>query len=303
MTLPTNHKKIQIKNHKNPLSTENILSELSFVWKKYNLKTITKIFAKRYAQNIPKTTLQLQLENMKLLTAESLSKEDTLKHYDIDEHNLFLVYEALEKKARVSGIDIEYADISTFSEDEYYKNEHADDPEHVKHAETARSDGKILLLEKDIEKAGGITGRMYDLLHLAFGHMVQWSSNDTAMLLTREESWAIGYRNHDTSPDRVIDMMSFYELEAGMQGVEALRQILDGMTFSEDQKERITQYFANYVYCDSSYIIQHYRGNHESFQKFWKFGQPIPPRIPLPIVENFIQRHAVEIGLIRDKQK
>ncbi len=133
--------------------------------------------------------------------------------------------------------------------------------------------------------------------------MVQWSSDDHKLLLTKEEAWAIGYRNHEDSPDCVLDMMSLYEFEAGMQGVEALHQVLDRMTIPEDQKEKILQYFVDYVYGDRDYIIQHYRGNHESFQKFWKFGQDIPPRQTLPAVDSFIERSAVEIGLIRDTEK
>jgi hypothetical protein len=255
----------------------------------------------RYSQIFSKTTLQQEMENSKLPTAEFLSRIETFEKYDIDERLLFLIYIELEKKAIASGISVEYADITGFSEDDYYENHHAE-PDHKKHAETARSDGKNLLLEKNIDKAGGIQGRMYDLMHLAFGHMVQWSSEDSKLLLTREEAWSIGYRNHETSPDRVVDMMSFYEFEAGMQGIEALRQVLDKMSIIEDQKDRILQYFIDYVYCDSSYIIQHYRGNHESFQKFWKFGQPISPRSHLPMVDTFIKRHAVEIGLIQDRE-
>jgi len=284
------------------IQNQNVPSDLLFVWDKYNLKTIADNFAVRYAQTFPKTALQQELENLKLPTAEFLSRAETFAKYNIDERLLFLAYVELEKKAIESGVSIAYADITGFSEDDFYENHHVE-PDHKKHAETARSDGKNLLLEQNLEKAGGTQGRMYDLMHLAFGHMVQWSSEDQKMLLTREEAWSIGYRNHEKSPDRVVDMMSFYEFEAGMQGVEALRQVLDRMNIIEDQKERILQYFVDYVYCDSAYIIQHYRGNHQSFQKFWKFGQPIPQRGHVPHVDTFIKRHAVEIGLIRDKNK
>ncbi len=280
----------------------NVPVDLLFVWDKYNLKTIADTFAVRYSQTFPKTALQQELENLKLPTAEFLSRAETFEKYGIDERLLFLVYTELEKKAIEAGVSVEYSDITGFSEDDFYENHHVE-PDHKKHAETARSDGKNLLLEISLEKAGGIQGRLYDLMHLTFGHMVQWSSEDSKLLLTREEAWSIGYRNHETSPDRVVDMMSFYEFEAGMQGIEALRQVLDRMNILEEQKDRILQYFVDYVYCDSSYIIQHYRGNHQSFQKFWKFGQPIPPRGHLPNVEGFIKRHAVEIGLIQDVEK
>ena len=190
-----------------------------------------------------------------------------------------------------------------FSEDDYYENEFAEEVEHKKHAETARSDGKTLVLEKDLKAAGGASARMYDLMHLAFGHMVQWSTEEKNMLLTRDEAWSIGYRNHEKSPDRVLEMMSLYEFEAGMQGLEAVRQALDVSQLSEDQKERVTQYFTDYVYADRDFIIQHYRGNHNKFEKYWKFVQPIPPRQTLPEVKEFIARHAVEVGLIRDKQE
>lgn len=276
-----------------------IPNDLQFVLEK-NIGSIEKNFTVTYAQEIGVTSVQNRLHALPYKTAEAISREDTFLLYGIYEEDLFLVYEKLEAKARAMGVSIEYIDLTGFKEDEYYENNKADEE---KHAETARSDGKNLLLEKDLAKAGGIQGRMYDLLHLAFGHMVQWSTEDPHMLLTKEEAWAIGYRNHEKSPDVVLDMMSLYEFEAGMQAIEMLHKVLKEINILEDQKEKIIQYFVDYVYCDRGYIIQHYRGNHESFQKFWKFGQPIPPRREFPKVETFIERSAVEIGLIRDKQK
>ena len=277
--------------------------DLHFVWTKYDPKQIAKIFGKKYAQLNTETVLQKKLHMLPYTNAQGLSREETFKLYGIDEQNLLSIYEKLEEKAKKSGVSIEYVDLTGFSEDDYYENDLSGDAENTRHAETARSDGKHLLLEKDIKAAGRIQGRMYDLLHLAFGHMVQWSTDDAKMILTKEEAWAIGYRNHEGSADRILDLMSLYEFEAGMQGIEALRQVLDEATLSDDQKEAILQYFTDYVYADRDYIIQHYRGNHLSFQKFWKFGCAIPPRQKLPDVKSFIERSAVEIGLIRDKQK
>lgn len=288
-------------------NTENIIpkdtpQDLHFVWQK-DQTAIKKDFNQKYAQVVEVTDTQKRLKALPFKTGEELTREETFNLYNIDEKNLFVIYEKLVKKAKASGVSIEYVDMTGFSEDDYHENEHSGDEEHQKHAETARSDGKTLLLEIDIVAAGGIQGRIYDLLHLAFGHMVQWSTEESNMLLTREEAWSIGYRNHEKSPSIVVDMMSFYEFEAGMQGVEALHQVLDEVSLSLEQKETILQYFTDYAYCDRSYIIQHYRGNHESFQKFWVFGQPIPPRQKIPHVQTFIERQAVEIGLIRDKQK
>ena len=282
---------------------QNIPTDLAFVWNNYNLESIDQIFTKKYAQIISETPLQAMFRISGLVGAELLTRQETFEKYGIEKSELFKIYKKLEQKALGLGVSVEYSDMTVFSEDDYFENDHSDDPHHEKHTETARSDGKNLILEKDLLKAGGIQGRIYDLLHLAFGHMVQWSSSDTDLLLTKEEAWSIGYRNHDGSPDRVVDMMSYYEFEAGMQGIEALHQALDGTEMNQDQKEKILQYFVDYAYADRGYIIQHYRGNHESFQKFWKFGQPIPPRFEIPKVSRFIERHAVEIGLIRDKQK
>jgi len=265
---------------------------------KYNLEQISKSFDKKYAQIISETKTQNELRGFNLPNAEFFTRTQTFEKYIIDERLLFLVYTKLEKKAIELGVIVEYADMSGFSEDDLYENNQIE-TDHKKHAETARSDGKTLLLEKNLENAGGIQGRIYDLMHLAFGHMIQWSSEDSKLLLYRQEAWSIGYRNHATSPDIVIDMMSFYEFEAGMQGIEILHEVLDSMNISQDQKERILQYFIDYAYCDRSYIIQHYRGNHEPFQKFWKFGQAISPRESIPLIEEFIKRHTVEIGLIQ----
>lgn len=283
-----------------PLGNPHIPEDLRFVWDKYDPKIIAENFKHAYAQVFPETMLQHRLSRFAKNAAEKITKKETFALYGVREEYLYMLYEKLETMAIESGIIVNYSDMIVFVEDDYYGNDHEED--HVSHAETARSDGKVLLLEKDIEKAGGIQGRTYDLLHLAFGHMIQWSTEDPVALLTREESWSIGYRNHEKSPDRILDMMSLYEFEAGMQGVEALRIVIDKCDIPEGQKEGIIQYFVDYVYCDRDYIIQHYRGNHESFQKFWKFGMPIPPRKALPVVSEFIKRHTVEIGLIQDKQ-
>jgi len=269
-------------------------TDLAFVIAK-DIPAIAESFISRYAQVIPVTDFQKK----SLGSAELLSREETASLYGYTRDLLFNVYGLLEAKARQSGIGIEYVDMTGFSEDTHYGNT---ENEATKHAETARSDGKNLLLEADLERAGGIEGRMYDLLHLAFGHMVQWSTDDSRMLLTKEQAWQIGYRNHEQSADVVIDMMSLYEFEAGMMAIEVLQETLRPILIHPREKDAILQYFVDYVYADRGYIIQHYRGNHESFQKFWKFGQPIPPRRESPEVQHFIQRTAVEVGLIKDMQ-
>lgn len=296
---------------KNMMNLETLPTDLRFVPKK-DMQSIESDFATKYAQVMPKTTLQKNLSwvSFKIMIKKLIhwlsfkyfskypTREETFRFYRIEESSLFKLYEALEKRATDMKVCIKYVDMTGFSEDEINGNT---ENLATKHAETARSDGKTLSLERELSNAGGIQGRTYDLLHLAFGHMVQWSTDDPRMLLTKEEAWAIGYRNHDKSPDIVVDMMSFYEFEAGMMAIEMLQQTLESIDLPSEEKERILQYFTDYVYCDRGYIIQHYRGNHESFQKFWKFGQPIPPRREFPKVSNFIERDPVEIGLIQDK--
>lgn len=280
---------------------EKWIEDLLFVKNKYNLQEIEKTFKEKYKQTTPKISIQNEFKEKTLLNAEFLTREETFNKYHIQEEILFEVHKKLEEKAKKSGIDIQYIDMAWFSEDDFYENKDIHtDKEHKKHAETARSDGEVLLLEKNLSNAGGIQGRIYDLMHLAFGHMIQWSNTDTHLLLNKEEAWSIGYRNHEDSPKAVIDMMSHYEFEAGMLGVEALHQVLDTMDIDNNQKNNILQYFVDYAYCDRSYIIQHYRGNYKSFQTFWNFGRDIPPRQDLPFVTKFIKRHAVEIGLIQD---
>jgi hypothetical protein len=275
--------------------------DLQFI-KNIKIENIKELFKVRYAQPFKETRLQKEFKEKKLVSALQMSREETFDQYGIDERLLFVIYKELERRAFKMGIEVTYEDITGFSEDEFYDNDYSDDPDNESHAETARSDGKVLCLEQDLKNSNGIQGRMYDLLHLAFGHMIQWSSDDDRLLLTKEQSWSVGYRNHDRSPDKVVDLVSLYEFEAGMQGVEALRQELDDIDIPAEQKEAIIQFFTDYAYCDRDYIIQHYRGNHESFQKFWFFGQEIPPRQSLPKVRTFIQRHSVELGLIQDKK-
>lgn len=277
------------------------IKKLDFVWKKYTLTDIEVVFAEKYQQRYRQTDFQKELKFIE--NPLRLLPHEVFLTYKIDETILYELYGYLEKRAIKSGIDIHYVDMSQFSEDVFYENDHEGDLEHENHAETARSDGQELLLEKDLKKIGGIQGRIYDLIHLAFGHMIQWSVDGDELLLTREEAWNIGYRNHDVSPDSVLDMVRLYEFEAGMMGVQAIRRELDIMQISEQVKDRIIQYFTDYVYCDRDYIIQHYRGNHKAFQSFWKFGNDVPKQQKVVAVDTFIKRHVVELGLIKDLQK
>ncbi len=259
----------------------------------------SKVLIEKFAQQNPQTAFQ---RSMKTKVFSGKKVHEYIKEYGINEKTLMTVYSRLEKQARENGIIVEYLDLSQFEEDEFYENELVSNKE--KHAETARSDGKTLVLEKDIERAGGIPGRMYDLLHLAYGHMVQWSTIDSRALLTKEEAWAIGYRNHEGSPDKVLALMAQYELEAGMSGVSALTKMLVDMNeISGMEKEAIIQYFTDYVYADSAYIIQHYRGNRHKFEEYFQAGREVPPLYQALTVPEYIKRQTVEIGLIRDKQK
>lgn len=279
------------------IQQQNIPQDLAFI-RDFDIAQARKIIEKKFEQTFPASEFQLSLKDKKFTG----KVREYIREYGIEEKNLFTIYEKLESQARESGIEIEYTDLSGFSEDDFYENIF-DDEDHEKHAETARSDGKVLLLEKDIERAGSIVGRMYDLLHLAYGHMVQWSTTDNNALLTKEEAWAIGYRNHEGSPDKILDLMALYELEAGMMGVNALmRALADIDGISKVEKDAIIQYFTDYVYADSKYIIQHYRGNREKFEKYFTAGNDVPPLYKEYDVPEYIKRQTVEIGLIRDKQ-
>jgi hypothetical protein len=281
---------------KENINSVNLPADLLFIWS-LNISALKRNLQQKYTQRIPKTPFQTSLKNRSF----SGQIREYLKEYGLEEEMLFGVYERLEQKARENGIIVEYIDLSNFIEDEYYKNE--PDSTYIRHAETARSDGKTLFLEKDLEKSGGIAGRMYDLIHLAFGHIVQWSTVDTDALLAKEQAWNIGYRNHEKSPDVVLDLMQLYELEAGMMGVNALMATLKNIPeLSSEEKEAIIQYFTDYVYTDNKFIIQHYKGGKNKFEHYFLPGQDVPPEYESLVVPTYIKRHAVEIGLLKDQQ-
>lgn len=247
----------------------------------------------------PRTEFQKQIENIPLSGKQI---KEYLPEYGITEKDLFAAFEKLEQKTKQMGIDVEYVDMSGFSEDVYYGNEF-EDPEHRIHAETARSNGKTLFLEKDLEKAGNIPGRMYDLMHLSFGHMVQWSTDDPKALLTKDQAWSVGYRNHDESPDRVLELVQLYEFEAGLMGINMLQKELKNVDLPDQTKEGILQYFTDYVYTDGKFITGHYRGNKDSFESHFKPGQDIPSEFEEYTLSNLIERETMELGLIKDQQK
>ncbi len=216
--------------------------------------------------------------------------------YGIDQSDLHAAYKELEKMAIEAGIDLEYQDLTGFSEDEFYGN---DVDEEEKHAETARSDGKKLIMEQNLEMAEGIEGRLYDLMHVGFGHMVQWSCDDDNLLLDSEKAWAIGYRNHDESPDEVLEVVKMYEFEGGILGIQKLKEALTKTNIGEEDQEMIVQYFTDLATADREFIMSHYRGNHDPLSSFWNVGNLIPDTFQFPETA-FIQRESVELGVIRE---
>ncbi len=255
-------------------------------------------------QKMRETYFQGQPEKFELpegieTNMSGLSFREIASKYNIKEVDLHKTYTILENMAGDLGINLEYSDLSKFIEDEHYGNEVEEED---KHAETARSDGKTLLMEQRLELAEGIEGRLYDLMHVGFGHMVQWSSNSDSMILGAEEAWAIGYRNHDVSPDQVLELVKLYEFEGGVLGIQKLKEALEQTDLEDVVKVNITQFFTDLASADREFIMGHYRGSHEPLSAFWTVGNTRPDDFKFPEVD-FKQRDFVELGVIRELHK
>lgn len=109
-----------------------------------------------------KTSQYLIADNRKT----SNSALSILDHYKVKEQDLFRVCNALIALCEKNGVKIILTDMSKFTE-----NDGDQDADHI---ETCTSDGEVVYLHNHLADHGGILTRIYDILHMGCGHIVQW---------------------------------------------------------------------------------------------------------------------------------
>ena len=94
----------------------------------------------------------------------SATAQEILEHYRVAEHDLFRLFTAFEELVKNNGMDVEIVDLS------HVEDSDTDDTDH---AETCTADGKTIYLHNQLKDHGGILTRIYDIMHMGCGHLIQ----------------------------------------------------------------------------------------------------------------------------------
>lgn len=98
--------------------------------------------------------------------------EDLVIHYCLDKNTLFTLYDCIVSFLEEKGVILSYENLDPVVEIDIYATDRVFD-EKEKHHESCLSDGQTVWLHDDLEDVGGITGRLYDILHVGCGHLYQ----------------------------------------------------------------------------------------------------------------------------------
>ena len=145
-----------------------------------------------------------------------------------------------------------------------------------RHHETCVSDGADVWMHDDLGEIGGITGRLYDLLHVGCGHLWQWSADERSGLrFFGDAAWEIGSISHLGASKEELEMVRAYEREAGELAMANLRYILAINAFPEEFVRSFCRFFRDYLNTDLDYIVNYYiTGKALPFFDRWKMGSP-----------------------------
>jgi hypothetical protein len=220
--------------------------------------------------------------------------------YKVSEEELQELFKALCREAEAMGVNIHLTDLSHVKEVEVFAEdllvEAKDD-----HNETAVSDGKNIFLHVRTEEQGGVMGQIYDLLHIAFGHMLQWASDMSGGLqFFGNFAYEVGTPFFLGASDRQLEIVRLYEREAGVLALNCLRKILSKENL--ENQDALLRLFSDYAGTDLWYIIDYYReGLERSFFDNWRFGsgqELLKEKIKKPSKLDFIAREVKAVPLI-----
>jgi hypothetical protein len=104
------------------------------------------------------------------------------------------------------------------------------DDETSDHAETCTSDGKTIYLHNQLKDHGGILTRIYDVMHMGCGHLIQRGSDENQGLKRYgDNARGIGSVFHLGADKSTLDDVQKYELEAGQLGVSFITRELQSV--------------------------------------------------------------------------
>jgi hypothetical protein len=214
-----------------------------------------------------------------------------MKQYNVWDNDLFRVFHAIEDHVIASGIHVEIVNLSNATDS---WEQDAD------HAETCTSDGLTIYLHNQLADHGGIATRIYDILHMGCGHLIQWWATETSGLERYgDKAREIGSVFHGDSSEQVLQDVERYEFEAWRLGISYLTKIIDTLALDGD-KQDIIQMYSDYVRTDKDYIIDYYRTwKSKNFFASRQCDQPIVDLIPVPIDFTPKQRTTIQLWLVR----
>lgn len=230
-------------------------------------------------------------------------KQDILDHYRVTERDLEIVYDLLQHELYKRWIHVEYRDLNNVIEE--HNGEQAD------HIETSIADGDTVYLHANLWDHGGIATRLFDIMHLWAGHMIQRAADhDSGLEFWGDAAYEIWSVFHNGASQETLQKVRKYEEEAGRLGLFALQNILHFCVFNESHSvvenkeisQNIYRMYNDYCANDLEFIIDYYRtGKSKNFFAEWKFfdhtmlqSLQTPPHIKAK------KRPMIDIGVVRD---
>ncbi len=230
-------------------------------------------------------------------------KQNILDHYRVTEKDLHIAYDLLEHELYKWWISVKLKDLSSVVEEAEWDK--------ADHIETSIADGDTVYLHDNLWDHGGIATRLFDVMHLWAGHMIQWAADqDSGLQFWWDKAYDIGTVFHNGASEETLQQVRSYEEEAGRLGLFALQDILSFCVFDEKNSvaenkqiaDSIYRMYNDYCANDLEFIIDYYRtGKSKNFFAEWKFfdhnmlqALSTPPHI------RARKRDMIQIGVIRD---
>lgn len=207
-----------------------------------------------------------------------MKHEDLIGKYNLDKSKLLTLYSYIVSFLSGKGVKVSYTNLENIIETDIYRVERAI-REEDKHHESCVSDGMELWQHEDMEDIGGITGRLYDILHVGCGHLYQWSANGTSNLkFSGDNAWHVGSTFYLGKSEEEIQQVWNYEAEAGVLALANLKNILQQNNFDKEFSENCIRLFNDYMNTDLEYITSFYRtGEVKNFFAKWQYNsKPLP---------------------------
>jgi len=218
--------------------------------------------------------------------------KEILEHYGVSEEDLHRLYQGLEKLCEKNGIKVVMTDMS--------KNVEENNGEEADHFETCTSDGEKVYLHNQLQDHGGIMTRVYDIMHMGCGHMIQRAAQQQSGLdRYGDKAWAIGSVFHMGADAHKLREVGEYEMEASELALQCVRDVL-AHTLTDGPAENIVKLYSDYIRSDNHYILDYYKtGKSTNFFDGREFDQtPVKSHAVPSFVPH--KRAIMEIGLIRN---